>query len=301
MARCPFAEWMPISGPSGSFTGGPFKIVHHTTEGHSAQDAFDAYKANRSDPHFTVDATRIVQHIDTGKAARALRNAPGGVQTNRDSAIQIEVVGFAHRPKGAATLRNVRRLCNWIAQTHGVARVWPSGPPKPAVNGQDPGGHNRSVANWDTKSGHYGHSQVPENIHWDPGYTAEEAAFVIAPATIDADASLLTSIEDEPDLTHEVSRMRDDADPQRIGADAIETAAHSRKPPAKSAAARRKTTKAGGGRAKSSSKAKSKVSTAKSKRSARKATKRARRPRKASKTPRKAPSKKKTVKTRRKS
>jgi N-acetylmuramoyl-L-alanine amidase len=300
MARCPFAEWMPISGPSGSFTGGPFKIVHHTTEGHSAQGAFDAYRANRSDPHFTVDATRIVQHIDTSKAARALRNAPGGVQTNRDSAIQIEVVGFAHRPKSAATLRNVQRLCNWIAQTHGVARVWPSGPPKPAVNGRDPGGHNRSVANWDTKSGHYGHSQVPENIHWDPGYTAEEAAFVIAPATMDVDASLLTSIEAEPDLTHEVSRMLDDADPQSIGADAIEAAAHSsRKPPAKSAAARRKTTKAGGGRAKSNSKAKSKVSAAKSKRSARKATKRARKPRKASKTPRKAPSKK-TVKTRRK-
>src|SRR5262245_58042937 len=99
MARCPFAEWKPISGPSGSFTGGPFKIVHHTTEGSSAQGAFNAFRAHRSDPHFTVDATKIFQHIDTGKAARALRNLEGGVQTNRDSAIQIEVVGFAHRPK----------------------------------------------------------------------------------------------------------------------------------------------------------------------------------------------------------
>src|SRR5262245_16409822 len=184
MPRCPFATWKPISGSSGSHTGGPFKVVHHTTEGSTAQGAFDAFRAHRSDPHFTVDATTIFQHIDTSEAARALRNAPGGVQTNRDSAVQIEVVGFAHRPKGAATMRNVQRLCNWIEQTHSVASVWPSGPPKPAVNGHDPGGHNRSAANWDNKSGHYGHSQVPENTHWDPGYTAEESAFVIAPATM---------------------------------------------------------------------------------------------------------------------
>lgn len=99
MARCPFAVWMEISGSSGSYTSGPFKIVHHTTEGSSAEGAFGAFRANRSDPHFTVDSSKIYQHINTGKAARALRNAAGGVQTNRDSAIQIEVVGFAHRRK----------------------------------------------------------------------------------------------------------------------------------------------------------------------------------------------------------
>ncbi|EHK67647.1 hypothetical protein KYC_04137, partial [Achromobacter arsenitoxydans SY8] len=33
MARCPFATWRPISGSSGPHLGGPFKIVHHTTEG----------------------------------------------------------------------------------------------------------------------------------------------------------------------------------------------------------------------------------------------------------------------------
>lgn len=179
MARCPFATQMPISGPVGKYVGGPFRIVHHTTEGGSASGAFAAFKKNRSDPHFTVDEHAVYQHIDTGLAARALRNLSGGVQTNRLSAIQIEVVGTATRPKPRGTLENVARLCRWIERTHGVPRAWPSGLPKPAKNGKDPGGHNRSAATWATRGGHYGHSQVPENIHWDPGYTPNEAAFLL--------------------------------------------------------------------------------------------------------------------------
>lgn len=179
MARCPFATWKPISGPVGNYVGGPFRIVHHTTEGGSAAGAFSAFKAHRSDPHFTVDDNTIFQHIDTGLAARALRNLSGGVETNRLSAIQIEVVGTATRTKSRKTLEQVARLCRWLERTHNIPRAWPSGVPKPARNGKDPGGHNRSAANWSTKGGHYGHSQVPENSHWDPGYTAEESTFML--------------------------------------------------------------------------------------------------------------------------
>ncbi|MDQ0473444.1 peptidoglycan recognition protein family protein [Labrys wisconsinensis] len=210
MPMCPFAVSKPISGPSGSYTGGPFKIVHHTTEGGTAQGAFDAFKAHRSDPHFTVDATTVYQHIDTGMAARALRNAPGGVQTNRDSAIQIEVVGFAHRPKTRATLDNVRRLCRWLEATHGIPKVWPNGRPKPAVDGRDPGGHNRNAANWDGKGGHYGHCHVPENTHWDPAYTKDEADFIMLDNTEGiAEGRFSALIEEDPGLASDQSRMPD--------------------------------------------------------------------------------------------
>lgn len=180
MAKCPFAEWKPISGDCGGFAGGPFKIVHHTTEGSSAAAALAAFKTHRSDPHFTVDGAKIYQHIDTSKAARALRNSGGGVETNRDSAIQIELVGFAGARKNVPALKNLARLCRWLEGQHGVPREWPSGPPKPAVGGKDPGGHNRSAAAWDGKSGHFGHCHVPENIHWDPAFDAVEAAFLFA-------------------------------------------------------------------------------------------------------------------------
>lgn len=180
MAKCPFAIWTPITGGSGRHKSGPFKIVHHTTEGSTASGAMATFKKHRSDPHFTVDGKNIYQHVDTEFGARALRNESGGVQTNRDSAIQIEVVGFAAKAKDTATLANVARLCRWIEKEHGVPQVWPNGFPKTATSRRhDPGGHNRDAKNWDTKGGHYGHCHVPENTHWDPGYTTAELKVVM--------------------------------------------------------------------------------------------------------------------------
>jgi hypothetical protein len=181
MPRCPFAQWDPVADTTagGSYTSGPFKIVHHTTEGSRYEGAVEAYRNHNSPPHFTVDSITIYQHIDTDEAARALKNLLGGVQTNRGSAIQIEVVGFAGRPKNPQTLGNVARLCRWIEETHGVPRVWPNGFPRPPRDGRDPGNHNRNLGNWNSLGGHYGHCHVPENTHWDPAYTEEEVAFLM--------------------------------------------------------------------------------------------------------------------------
>jgi hypothetical protein len=188
MAKCPFAIWDPINGGLGAFNGEPFKIIHHTTEGSSFAAARAAFQSNKSDPHFTVDAATIHQHIDTAETARSLKNKPGGVETNRSSAIQIEMVGSAGRPKDPVTLANVARLCRWIESTHGVPQRWPNGFPRFSTNGKDPGGHNRDSHNWVTESGHYGHSQAPENIHWDPGYTSVEVAVVTPAAAMPAPA-----------------------------------------------------------------------------------------------------------------
>lgn len=192
MARCPFAVWDPINGGLGAYSGGPFKIVHHTTEGSSYAGARSAFQQNRSDPHFTVDTSTIFQHIDTSETARSLRNAAGGVQTNRDSAIQIELVGFAGRAKDPAALANVARLCRWIESVHGVPQRWPNGLPRHSTNGRDPGGHNRNSQTWDTQGGHFGHSQVPENTHWDPAYTLAEVA-VVTPEMVPLGAAVASA------------------------------------------------------------------------------------------------------------
>jgi hypothetical protein len=183
MAKCPFAVWKPFDGSPGGYSGGhPFKIVHHTTEGSSADGAFLEYRNSRNIPHFTVDDMTIYQHVDTEEAASALRHPTGTTETNRSSAVQIELVGFAGRPKSAASLQNLARLCRWIEAEHQVPSVWPNGPPKPAVNGQDPGDHNRNQQNWDGLGGHYGHCHVPNNVHWDPAYTEAELAGVMGQA-----------------------------------------------------------------------------------------------------------------------
>jgi len=180
MAKCPFATDKSINGGLGKYSGGPYKIVHHTTEGPTAQSAFNTYTTDKTDPHFTVDDTTIYQHIDTALTARALENLTGGVETNRDSAVQIEMVGYAGQPKKKATLLNVGRLCRWLEKEHGIPQVWPNGRPKPPKNGKDPGGHNRDANTWDSTSGHYGHSSVPENKHWDPAYEDAEVDVIMA-------------------------------------------------------------------------------------------------------------------------
>jgi hypothetical protein len=186
MARCPFAEWKPIgTSASGAahFDGGPFRIVHHTTEGSSAAGALSTFARNRDAPHFTVDAKTIWQHVDTGRASRALRHR--GTPTNSHSAIQIEVVGFADKTnrlnkKGQpneATLHNVARLCRWLEATHGIPQTWPNGPPALKAQGFR---KNRSIPTWLKKGGHFGHVDVPGNIHYDPGYT-EADLHIITP------------------------------------------------------------------------------------------------------------------------
>lgn len=188
MAKCPFAVWKAFDGSPGGYAGGhPFKIVHHTTEGSSADGAFLEYRNSTNIPHFTADDMTIYQHVDTDEAASALKHPPGTTETNRSSAVQIELVGFAGGPKSAASLQNMARLCRWIEAAHGVPSVWPNGPPKPAVNGQDPGGHDRNQQNWDHLGGHYGHCHVPNNVHWDPAYTGAEVSAVmeqVAPQNI---------------------------------------------------------------------------------------------------------------------
>jgi hypothetical protein len=186
MAKCPFAQWMPLPWSAGPYVAGPFRIVHHTTEGSTAAGAFATYRQTHDIPHFTIDDQIIYQHIDTEVAATALAHPPGTVETNRLSAVQFELVGFAGKPKSKASLTNVGRLCRWIESTHGVPTVWPNGFPNPPVNGGDPGHHNRNEQNWRTQSGHYGHCHVPVNVHWDPAYTADEVAFVMAVPAADA-------------------------------------------------------------------------------------------------------------------
>jgi hypothetical protein len=179
------AKSMPLPWGAGHYVVGPFKIVHHTTEGSSAEGAFEAYDKDHWIPHFTVDAQQIYQHLDTLVSATALQHPAGTVETNRSSAIQFEVVGFAGRPKDRATLKNVALLCRWIEATHGVPPVWPSGYPDPPIDGRDPGHHNRSVVNWTTKGGHYGHCHVPNNVHWDRAYTKDETDFIMSVAAGD--------------------------------------------------------------------------------------------------------------------
>lgn len=168
MAWYPAANKSVKGNSGGSYTGGPFRTVLHTTEGSSASGAISAFKSNNSWPHFLIDYVGSVwQFVDTGVAARALRNLSGGVQTNRESAIQIEIVGFAGKPNEHPInqIDSVKNLMRWIESTHGVQAKGP-GRPFATAYGQN---HLRFTnSEWDVFNGTCGHCHVPENcVHVD--------------------------------------------------------------------------------------------------------------------------------------
>lgn len=165
---------------AGSFTGGPPKGVLHTTEGAGWPD----YNGGKIAPHVTVKADTsarsllVQQHVSLDRAAKSLRNEPGGVQTNRDSAIQVELVGTCNPgavgmymwPKADGwALSQLAQLMREIEQLAGIPRrsvaTWRSYPSSYGVKAAQ----RLSLSQWDGYSGWVGHQHVPENSHGDPG------------------------------------------------------------------------------------------------------------------------------------
>lgn len=148
--------------------GPPPRGVLHTTEGSNYAGAKRAYLDNRSAPHFTVDWRDVYQHIPLDRAARALRPGRGDVETNRWSAIQIEVVAKAANPDWSwETKESTRLLMAWIESQTGIE-------PKPPEQGfaatSDEAARQRMTAeHWRDWDGWCGHQHVPFNDHWDPG------------------------------------------------------------------------------------------------------------------------------------
>jgi Putative peptidoglycan binding domain len=171
-----------VSG--GSFTGGPPKIVLHTTEG----SGLPSYEGGLTAPHLTVQfmdsATGFMEihsHTPLGVASRSLKNAPGGVETNRDGVIQIEIIGTSD-PRMGHTLTYIPAingacktalagLLNELAELRGMRRNilpkerWVSYPSSAGFNAPQ----RLSLSAWDSFEGVCGHEHPPENDHGDPG------------------------------------------------------------------------------------------------------------------------------------
>lgn len=171
--------WLPgatiykAGSDAGSMLGGPKKVVWHSTENDpNKSSALSVAKYLANTAHYEVHIVwnpvtgEIVQMIPANRGGKGLKNAAGGVQTNRGGTyvIQIEVVGQATKPFTDGPCKNLDKILNWLNGL-GIPPVWPAGQPKayPASYGG-----TRSTTAWG-KSGHFSHGQVPENVHGDPG------------------------------------------------------------------------------------------------------------------------------------
>lgn len=193
-------ERLPASVAGGDYNGGPMKILLHTTEGSTAAAAFAAFRIHGSWPTFTVDPNtrRRYQHYDTNGAARALKNLSGGVETNRDGVIQIEIVGFAGQSHTWSS-----EVLQWLGEQV-IAPIVAAHPSinldnHPTFYGEDAGftiasasaRQRMSYAAWDAFNGICGHQHAPENDHWDPGKL--NIAAVVAAAKGQGDLTIMDS------------------------------------------------------------------------------------------------------------
>lgn len=158
---------------AGAHIAGPSRIVLHTTEGATYAGARSAYKANKVSPHFTVSYEtghlQVYQHVALDRSSTALEHRAGTVQTNRQSAIQIEVVAFAAKPAWPdGLITGVADLIGWIITQTGVKPVAPQFEAYPASYGEN-NGVRFSDAAWLAFNGVCGHQHVPHQAHGDPG------------------------------------------------------------------------------------------------------------------------------------
>lgn len=163
----------------GSFVDGyAAREVLHTTEGGpDYRPSRSSYFGHAFWPHATaarVDGiARIVQHLPISRAARAMENDAGGVETNRAHAVQLEIGWWADRigdlPDDIAAVAG-----DWVTWVAGQIGCRLAGP---RFYGRDAGWQltlesapQRFTADaWRAFDGVCGHQHVPENVHWDPG------------------------------------------------------------------------------------------------------------------------------------
>ena len=189
-------------------------VVLHTTEGRSLPDYGGGGSAPNltAVPDFAAKKLKWFQHFDIDRSSRALRNLAGGVTTNTNNVVQVELVGtcdpatrstwvkaglvqdrnFVFWPKAPAwALRDAAAFLTWANKQHGVPLVGPSKWPAYPTSYANGGGQRMSGTQWNAFKGVCGHMHVPENDHGDPGGIDFSKLVKYAKAELDVD-------DDEP-------------------------------------------------------------------------------------------------------
>jgi len=166
-ANCPATGPVNLKAPRAG--------VLHTTEG-AFESAYNEFKTKFA-PHFLLgrDKTgkvRIVQFVWLGHYASALENHAGGVETNTIAVAQIEVAAFSKQTPWHLDAAVTDALASLLAELHTecdipLTRPFPDKMPPPpwAVESFS----RRHAGKWGKTAGWYGHVEIPENSHWDPG------------------------------------------------------------------------------------------------------------------------------------
>jgi len=164
-------EHIPCPNPGGIVDeDAPPAGVVHTVEG-TLDSGLGVFRVHYA-PHFLVGGTRIIQLVPLGTMAAALENRPGGMETNSIVRAQIEVAGHSSEQSWACDHDTHEALADLLATLNKAAGI-PLERPFPdqleALPWATVDFARRKTGKWGTVAGWYGHIEVPENEHWDPG------------------------------------------------------------------------------------------------------------------------------------
>lgn len=182
----PGAQRLPLPDTAPCDTAYPPKAVAHITWDKNATKAkpaalvpFESLRSYFSGggaavaPHILWDpfTGRFAQYYPATSRSKSVADATGGTRTNRAGKVVIQVealffpwcvvAGKAYEHLTDTPCKGWPELHAWI-KSWGVPDAWPMGRP----TSFDP---HRSESVWEKQGGWYGHSQVPENDHQDPG------------------------------------------------------------------------------------------------------------------------------------
>lgn len=153
-----------------------WKLLLHTTETPTGT-ALRLAQIHNWSPHFWVDphTGEMYQVIDTDRAGYALANKAGGVETNGDRVIQIEIIGYHYDTPHWTDAKKKWFGENVVApifREHPIDRnnfVVQHVPTQGGVWARSNAPSRLQGADWDNYSGTLGHQNAPENDHVDPG------------------------------------------------------------------------------------------------------------------------------------
>jgi hypothetical protein len=146
--------------------------VLHTTEGHwdpslnvftatgtpTFMVGYEKLKAlGSNEPASNSTRIRVAQFMPIGEMALTLKNAGGGTETNRETVVQIELIGFSKFEKWSPPDPIMKVLADLVRQLNEACGI----PLQRAGDG------TRSLSRWDGGAGWFGHLEVPENDHTD--------------------------------------------------------------------------------------------------------------------------------------
>jgi hypothetical protein len=164
-------EHIPCPNPGGLVDEhSPPAGVVHTVEG-SLESGLGVFRIHFA-PHFILDGQRVIQLVPLGTMAAALENRPAGVETNSITRAQIEVAGHSKEEPWLCDEATTETLADLLATLSHFAEI-PLERPFPDAMPAKPWATidfaRRKAGKWGHEAGWYGHVEVPENEHWDPG------------------------------------------------------------------------------------------------------------------------------------